>query len=566
MAFFPLQHIPNLAEILFRQGVTDVIISPGSRNAPLIRAFYNRFEKKCRSIVDERSAGYFALGQSLATKKPAILISTSGTATLNYAPAVAEAFFQGVPLLVITADRPPEWIGQQDNQAIWQNNIYGKNIKASYSLPTEIAHPDELWFAERIINEAFHKTISGIPGPVHINVPLREPLYEKLPPVSEKIRIINKETVDSSIKPSSRFLSDWNSAKSIMLVCGQFPPDKNLQETVSRLATDNRVAVVAEPISNLHSCATISSPEVSLNSKIVYPGLSLPDLVVYSGGQVVSKKIKLFLRQSEGAAFYFISPESQIVDTFQNVTSVICAEPSSVFRDLPIKNEGGKTNFKRFWEEENQKAIGLVSKYISGIGYSDLLVFKILSGSLPEKAVVFAGNSSCVRYLSYFSQGKKIFYSNRGTSGIDGCLSTAAGLASKIEEPVFAVVGDLSFGYDSNALWNRDLPKNLKIILVNNQGGGIFHLLKGPSDSEAFMPFSNAHHPIDFKKIAEAFGLTYRLCSGLSDIETSILTFAEEKNSAGILEIQTKNNGEPKVTKDLFKFLNANYETRLEND
>ena len=180
--------------------------------------------------------------------------------------------------------------------------------------------------------------------------------------------------------------------------------------------------------------------------------------------------------------------------------------------------------------------------------------------------MVFAGNSSVIRYLSYFNQKNRKYYSNRGVSGIDGCLSTAAGLASKVDETVYAIVGDLTFGYDSNALWNRALPKNLKIILINNEGGGIFHLLKGPSETDDFVPFVNAYHPIAYKKLAEAFGLKYNLCSTEKELQVSLKNIVLQNNGVEVLEIRTPNNGEPQVTKDFFKFLNNNYDTELGND
>ncbi len=555
----PLQHISDLAEILFAHGVEDVVISPGSRNAPLIRAFFNRFGENCKSLVDERSAAFFALGQSLITRKPTVLISTSGTAVLNYAPAIAEAFYQQVPLLVITADRPTEWIGQQDNQAIHQENIYSNYSKASYSLPVESSNPDDLWMAHRQINEAFHKTVSAHPGPVHLNVPLREPLYETLPEASNNIHVIHREEPKSILPQSSELLNDWENANSIMLVCGQLPPDDEMKQAIQKISTDPRVVVVAEPISNVHEFATISNPEVALNSKIKYPEEAIPEVVIYFGGQVVSKKIKLFLRGLHHSKFWFISPEEQIIDTFQNINACVHARPVLVLRRLTPKTAEAGNIFKKFWEKENSNAVGLTEKYTDEIPYSDLQVFKKLSEYLPENAIVFAGNSSVVRYLLYFDQKQRKYYSNRGVSGIDGCLSSAAGLASKVEEPVYAIVGDLAFGYDSNALWNRDLPKNLKVILINNEGGGIFHLLKGPSDYEAFLPMVNAHHPIDFNKLVEAFGLNYQLCVSENELFGSVRSLIENNDKATILEIRTPNNGEPQVTKEFFRYLNENY-------
>ncbi|MCG6189771.1 2-succinyl-5-enolpyruvyl-6-hydroxy-3-cyclohexene-1-carboxylic-acid synthase [Maribellus maritimus] len=560
-----LQHITDLAEILFAHGVEDVVISPGSRNAPLIRAFYKRFGEKCLSLVDERSAAYFALGQSLVTRKPTVLISTSGTAILNYAPAIAEAFYQQVPLLVLTADRPAEWIGQQDNQAMQQEKIYRNYIKASYSLPVESSNDDDLWMAYRTINEAFSKTTSGNFGPVHINIPLREPLYESLPEPTENISVLQKEKLESMLPENSLLRKDWQKAGAIMLVCGQLLPDKNLKETVDKLAADSRVVVVAEPLANLGNEIGLTNPEVILNSKIQYPKEAIPELAIYFGGQVVSKKIKLFLRELKNTKFWFISSGEQLIDTFQNISGHIQAEPLSVLRSLNAQSTGTDSAFKKFWKKEKQNATFLTEKYNREIAYSDLKVFSQLSETLPYDAIVFAGNSSIVRYLLYFSQKQRTYYSNRGVSGIDGCLSSAAGLASKTEKPVFVIVGDLAFTYDSNALWNRGLPKNLKIILVNNEGGGIFHLLKGPSQNEAFLPLVNAHHPVDFKKLSEAFGLNYNLCESENELKSSIQKSCKNSDEAEILEIRTPNNGEPQITKDFFKFLNANYGKKMDN-
>ncbi|MEZ5104556.1 MAG: 2-succinyl-5-enolpyruvyl-6-hydroxy-3-cyclohexene-1-carboxylic-acid synthase [Draconibacterium sp.] len=560
-----LQHITDLAEILFARGVENVVISPGSRNAPLIRAFYNRFKEKCRSLVDERSAAYFALGQSLITKKPTVLISTSGTAVLNYAPAIAEAFYQQIPLLILTADRPVEWVGQQDNQAINQQNIYKNYIKASYSLPVETSTPDDLWMAHRVINEAFCKTISGSFGPVHINVPLREPLYETLPEVSKKLKITHIEEPDSVFSKDSLFYSDWQKATSIMLVCGQSLPNESLKEAVEKLSADSRVVIVAEPLANLNNENVIFNPEVVLNSKTEYPEMAIPELVIYFGGQVVSKKVKLFLRELENSKFWFISPGNELIDTFQNIDAKIQAEPVSILKSLNLKLSETESDYKRFWKAEQKNAGFLTEKFTNNIAYSDLQVFKSLSETLPEKAIVFAGNSSVVRYLLYFGQKQRTFYSNRGVSGIDGCLSSAAGIASKVDEPVYVIVGDLAFTYDSNALWNRELPKNLKIILINNEGGGIFHLLKGPSEHEAFLPIVNAHHPVNFKKLAEAFGLNHQLCTSINELHGLVQNLCKKTDKVEILEIRTPNNGEPQITKDFFKFLNANYGTEMDN-
>jgi len=281
-----------------------------------------------------------------------------------------------------------------------------------------------------------------------------------------------------------------------------------------------------------------------------------PDLVVYFGGQLVSKKIKQFLRHLEGAKFYAISPDAQIVDTFQNVNVIIQADPEAVLKDIRLQQKEEKSGFKEFWEKELKKANEVKTKFSKKTGFSDFKTFERLSGDLPGNAFVFAGNSTVVRYLSYFDQKNRHFFSNRGTSGIDGCLSSAAGLASKVTESVYAIVGDLSFVYDSNAFWNRSLPKNLKIILINNQGGGIFHLLKGPSDDKAFVSMVNAHHPVDYKKLSEAYGMSYALCDSENSLVPLITELESKKGKAEVLEIATPNHGEPELTKEFFRLLN----------
>ncbi len=560
-----LQHITDFAEILHRQGIGDIVVSPGSRNAPLTRAFFNRFGKKCKSLVDERSAAYFALGQSLATGKPTVLISTSGTAVLNYAPAIAEAFHQQIPLLVITADRPAEWIGQKDNQTIGQRDIFRNYVKASYTFPVESSCPDDLWLSHRIANEAFLKTIAACPGPVHINVPLREPLYETLPCASENIWIIKKEVDETCLPPASGFLEDWEKAASIMLICGQMLPDTNFAENLKKLSADPRLAIIAEPIANINEAATVTNPDVVLKTNCGYPKEALPDLVIYFGGQVVSKKTKLFLRGLQKTNFWHISQEDNLVDTFRNINAHLCAGPASVLKNLKPQSHKSDNLFKKYWENESIKASENIEGYTKEIPYSDLLVFKHLSEMLPEGSVIFAGNSNSVRYLQYFSPRRRKYYANRGVSGIDGCLSTAAGLASKIQEQVYAIVGDLSFVYDSNALWNRELPKNLKIIIINNEGGGIFHLLNGPSGHEAFYPLENAHHPVDFKKLSGAFGISYQSCSSEKDIQCSIQKLIQNDKETQILEIKTPGNGKPQITKDFFEFLNIRHGEEMDN-
>lgn len=550
------QHIVNMVEIFSLLEIEDIIISPGSRNAPLTNAFYAKFGNSCTSIVDERSAAYYALGKSLQCKKPSILVCTSGTAALNYAPAVAEAFYQGVPLIVLTADRPPELIGQQDNQTIQQTNIYKDNVKGSLSFPTDILTPDLLKKCEEIIHEAFSLSLNGFNGPVHINIPLREPLYEVLPVANQKISIYKSLEKEIPQALPNHFIESWDKAKSIYIVCGQHSPNKALEEAIVRISKDKRVVVLTEAISNIHQGVTINSPDVVINFKDKNISTFQPILVLYYGGHIVSKKLKNFLQEQKHAEFYFLEDSSREIDTFQLLKKTIQVEPSELLNKLPIQ-EGESSEFKLYWQNKTKDCLTKGKEYLADIHYSDLMVYEKISSILPDDATVFAGNSNAVRYLHFFHQKDRLFYANRGTSGIDGCLSTAAGLASKTDQEVFAVLGDLSFVYDSNALWNRDFPLNLKIIVVNNKGGGIFHLIQGPSENESFDSFFNAHHPAKIKKIAEAFDFNYIHCDNPEQLERSIQQISGKNVNRVILEIETPNNGDAEVTRNFFNYLKS---------
>lgn len=554
--FHKHQHIVNLVEILTLHKVEDIIISPGSRNAPLTNAFYEKFGSSCTSIVDERSAAYYALGKSLKTRKPTILVCTSGTAALNYAPALAEAYYQGVPLIAITADRPPELIGHQDNQTIHQTNLYQENIKGSYNFPTDILTTSLLKECEKIINIAYLLSLSGFPGPVHINIPLREPLFGALPDETSNLTFYNLPGQDKTKPLNNDLFDSWNNAKSIYIICGQHSPDKELKDSIARISKDKRVVIFAEAISNIIDGATIHSPDVVINFKDRKLSKFPQTLVLYYGGHIVSKKLKNFLQEHEHAEFYFIENSDREIDTFQLIKKAIKDRPANVFGKLPLQ-EGEPNEFKSYWKNKNKECIAKGKKHLNGIPYSDLKVFEKISELLPPDATIFSGNSSAIRYLQYFHQKDRVLYANRGTSGIDGSLSSAAGLASKANKEVFAILGDLSFLYDSNALWNREFPMNLKIMVVNNKGGGIFHLIPGPSENESFQPFFNAHHPAKIKKIAEAFNFDYIHCNNLKKLKKCIQQISGNNVNRVILEIVTPNNGEAGITRDFFNYLKS---------
>ncbi len=536
----PKQHISDLAAICQKKGLQHVVISPGSRSAPLIRSFYGTFGSACVSIVDERSAGYFALGLAVYLQKPVGLICTSGTAVLNYAPALAEAYYQQIPLLAITADRPNEWIDQQDNQTIRQNGIYRNFTKRSYTLPQYMVSEDDLWYVHRSVNEAFDLCMQFPRGPVQINVPLTEPLYDELPPFSATLRIITCEQHEIRLKLSAELLSEWKAARRIMIVHGQGQPNPELDANISLLLKDKRIVIVSENIANLPNKEILSNSNLVLSThRSKSP--EYPDLLLYSGGQVVSKALTGYLRRADQMKCWRIGNDNNIIDTFKMVTRLLPYPAGTVYHALAESGSSDvSAGYRSQWLNLASESDKLAEINIKQSPFTDTSVFRMALGKIPRGTNLVLGNSSVIRYSQLFPAQEKInYFSNRGVSGIDGCLSTAAGIAFASKKLTIAIVGDLGFLYDSNALWNRELPSNLRILVVNNQGGGIFHILKGPSEQPGFKKFIEANHPVNIAKLAEAYGLKYLFAGDEQSLSGFWPEFIAKQQVSVLFEVKT---------------------------
>jgi 2-succinyl-5-enolpyruvyl-6-hydroxy-3-cyclohexene-1-carboxylate synthase len=534
------QHITDLAEICRRKGIAAVVISSGSRSAPLIKAFYETFGSACISIVDERSAAYFALGAALYFQKPVALICTSGTAVLNYAPALAEAFYQQVPLLAITADRPREWVDQQDNQTLRQTGIYHHYIKGSYELPQAISTEDDLWYAHRMVNEAVNLCSSPAFGPVHLNVPLADPLYGDLPAHSVNLRIIQQAELGISLHLPDELITEWKNARRIMILHGQDVPGSETAAVLPALQNDKRIVLLAENIANVSGTNFLSISNLLL-SKNRGNSPPYPQLLIHSGGQVVSKALTGYLRRASGVNCWRIGTGNAIIDTFKMVSRHLPYPSASVYRSLlNISGPATADDYADSWLKCSKDALQSAAEAIAGSPFCDWHIFDFVSAAIPPGTNVILGNSSIIRYSQLFPARHDLrYYSNRGVSGIDGCLSTAVGIAHASKQLTIAITGDLGFLYDSNALWNRELPSNLKILLINNSGGGIFHILKGPADHPGFTSFIEAHHPVNIHKLAEAYGLEYFFADDAAGLQNSWNAFIHYVKRGTLFEIKT---------------------------
>ena len=483
----------QLTALLKAHGITRVVLSPGSRNAPLIHSFAGDSDFTCYSVVDERSAGFFALGVTQAVQQPVAVCCTSGTAALNLGPAVAEAYYQQLPLLVITADRPQAWIGQMDGQTIPQEKMFGSMVRRSVHLP-EVKDEEEEWHCNRLINEAIMAINNdGINGPVHINIPLSEPLFsfnsEQLP----KARVIRRPRTTYTLPPNVEedYFFRFRQTERKMIIVGQLPPGHGLTETLQKLSEEQGVVLLVDRLSNIPAAplhrydALLRSVDEERQQELT------PELVITLGGHLTSKRLKHFIRKAEIRELWHLTPSGEVTDTFQKVTDLIQCEPAVFLQRLATTPANtGSNRFRQDWI--NAAATITPPRAL----FSDLAVTGSFLGQLPVGAALHLANSQAVYLTQLFDTPAGVeLFCNRGTNGIEGSLSTAVGYAATSGRLTFLLTGDLSFFYDMNALWNRHLSPNLRILLNNNGGGGIFHTLPGLNRSEALDDYvATAHH------------------------------------------------------------------------
>ncbi len=549
------QTLLNLAEICARQGVEHIIVSPGSRSAPLTVAFARHPKLRCRVVMDERAAGFIALGMAQQTGRPVGLVCTSGTAPLNYAPAVTEAFFQQIPLLVFTADRPPEWIDQQDNQTTHQHNIYGSHSRANFELPVDYRDATARWHAERLMSEAINQTQWPIPGPVHINAPFREPLYPDPAlqlSADPKLKTITLTKTEATLAPEAwqALAETWQQAQRKLVIAGLTYPDSALSEALNELQQDPSVTVISDIASNLHQGGTtVHHADMILGTKSETDRQALaPDLVVSFGGPVVSKYLKLFLRAQRPTTHWYLDPGGQTIDTFQALTEIISIQASTFFKQLQQHVTGGETptDYQTAWRQLDEQATALLPQFFEETSFSEFHAVKQVMSALPADSLLQLGNSMPIRYASFVGMGPEAVAegirvnSNRGTSGIDGTVSTTVGAALTTEAITTLITGDLAFFYDRNGLWHNHVPPNLRIVLLNNGGGGIFKLINGPNNlaEDELHEFFFTPQSLNAKNTAQDHNLAYFTANTADELHAQLPDFFNQQGAA-ILEIFT---------------------------
>lgn len=543
----------TLVQLCLAKGIDHIVISPGSRNAPLTIGFGEHPDFKCFSVVDERSAAFFAMGLAQQLKKPVAVTCTSGSALLNYYPAIAEAYYSDIPLVVLSADRPADYIDIGDGQTIRQENIYEKHILYSAN-----CKEGEEWQVhnETEINIALNSAIE-LNGPVHINIPFSEPLYNTVdePSVSPQ-NVEPRSDYGVEKEDLSSFISTWNSSKKKLILVGVLPPHSVEWRFIEMLAQDKSVLVMTETTSNLNHpnfIAAIDQLIAPLNNTD-FAQLQ-PDILMTFGGLVVSKKIKAFLRDFPPKHHWHID-RKKALDTYFVLDHHFRRDINDYFIDFLPKTTSVASDYQNRWLQVKQHRIQRQRVYEQEIPYSDFKVYHHLFEKLPKNTQLQISNSAAIRYAQLFEIDSSVeVFCNRGTSGIDGSTSTAVGAAYGSKLPTLFVTGDLSFFYDSNALWNNYIPKNFKIVVINNEGGGIFRILSNKKDSKLFDTYFETKHSLTAKPLSELYGFAYMSISEESELEEKIEEFYALSNGPAILEIFTPSTVNDKILMDYFKFI-----------
>ena len=516
-----------LTALLVAHGIKHAVVCPGSRNAPIVHNLNECPDIQCYPVTDERSAGFYALGMSQALKEPVVVCVTSGTALLNLAPAVAEAYYQHIPLVVISADRPPQWIDQLDGQTLPQPDALGRFVRKAVTLPEVIFSPPESggetiseqhWYCNRLVNEA----LIVRHAPVHINVPISEPLFDFSVPSLPVERKIDSIPADISASTLSHVTRMFLQAKRPMLISGQ-PMNPLMDEAVYLVGDDERY---------------------------------VPDFVLYIGGSIVSKRLKHFLRKAKET--WVVNETGEVTDTFMNLTHVVQGDGEAVADHIRFTLVMEPHPFVKQWDELLERVRHHAENYEPA--YSQMAAVKYFESQVSD-AVVHYANSSAIRLANSFVHSHSVFC-NRGVNGIEGSLSTAAGFSvvshlsplTSYHSNVFCVIGDLSFFYDQNALWNQNLRGNLRILLLNNGRGGIFNLLKGLEESPARDKFVSAEHHASAEGICRQNDVVYLSAADMPQMRSAIDTLLYiESDRPVLLEVFTDADDDERVLKDYYQ-------------
>ena len=538
--------------------IKHIVISPGSRNAPLTIGFTANEFFECYSIVDERSAGFFALGIAQQLEQPVALVCTSGSALVNYYPAVVEAFYSRIPLVVISADRPDHLINIGDGQTITQPHVFRSHVLYEANLKEGIKKSffKSFKYNDSLINKALEVAYTA-KGPVHVNVRFSEPLYETIETDNDQVEVFKINKNESKVSLPCSIIKKWHTSKRKMILVGVNSPESVKQIYLDLIGEDPSIVVLTETTSNLHHSNFFPSIDQLITPLdfMDYKALQ-PEILLTFGGMVVSKKIKTFLRSYAPKLHWHIDPV-QANDTFFCLTKHYKCSVNNFLKQLVSTNGSPvESQYFKTWNKVKKIRLEKHKDYVKSIPFCDFKVFDSVLKHIPSNSMVQSSNSSTIRYLQLFNLNSSLtVFCNRGTSGIDGSTSTAVGASCVSEKPTVFITGDLSFFYDSNALWNNYIPSNFRIIIINNRGGGIFRILPGNKNSENFSTFFETNHALTAKSISEHYRFDYISASSSEELDTKWPDFYAQSQRPKILEVFTPSLENDRILLSYFDFI-----------
>lgn len=539
----------SIIEICKAKNIQHIIISPGSRNAPLTIGFASDPFFTCYSLADERCAAFFGMGIAQQTAFPIALVCTSGSALLNYYPAVAEAFYSQIPMVIISADRPTSKIDIGDGQTIRQRNVYENHIVYNANLTEEASNENDI-----LINNAINTAIAQ-KGPVHINAPFEEPLYNTVEELTVTPTIINLETLPLQFKEFDQYIDSYKEATKKLILVGVNTPDALNQEIINWLANDPSVIIMTETTSNLHHPHCVEHIDRIITTFSEEDFLAFqPDLLITFGGMVISKRIKVFLRKYKPTQHWHIDTLRHY-DTYNALNKAVLDTPENFFQTIKENVEHYTTsNYYSWMQSIVTTRLAKHEAYLKTIPFSDLSVFETLFAKLPKGTQLQISNSSAIRYAQLIKiDASNPVYCNRGTSGIDGSTSTAIGAAVATQKPTLLITGDIGFLYDSNGLWNNYIPKDFKILLLNNGGGGIFRILPGHKETPVFNTYFETSHHHTAEHLAKMYNFKYQTATNKEELEQQCQLFFEDNNGPAILEVFTPTEVNNTVLSNYFR-------------
>ncbi|MEP5613335.1 MAG: 2-succinyl-5-enolpyruvyl-6-hydroxy-3-cyclohexene-1-carboxylic-acid synthase [Cyclobacteriaceae bacterium] len=535
----------NTSEICWAHGVRHVVLSPGSRNAPLTVSFARNDKVEKWVIPDERSAGFIALGIAQKLQQPVVLCCTSGTALLNYAPAIAEAFYREIPLIVLSADRPHEMVDQRDGQTIRQFEVLRNHVKTSMQLPiVKEVEGQEVY--EQDLKSAMRLSQQLPKGPVHVNIPFREPFY---PSVDQKLTFRNipswkVEVTEASITefPNQKELA----GKKILLLIGQSTLDVDLAKVLAK--HESSVPILKSPLSNLR-VQGVDHLDFFLEDQIALK----PDVLITFGLSVLSKKLKNYLRVNKPSKHFHFDPSGVPVDTYATDPTIIKANFRTFLSQIDLESN---TDYLKAWRKLSELTSKAIESAVPTLDFSETTAFHQVLRTLPGDVELHLGNSMPVRFAELFGTSDiQTTWCNRGTSGIDGCSSTAIGTSFVSPHLNVLLSGDVSFLYDRNAFFHNYNVVNLRVIVFNNHGGGIFRLIDGPKNLPELEKYFETRHDRTAEYICAENKIAYSMVRNSEELIENLTTFYQPSETPKLLEIFTDPTTNENVFKELKKYI-----------